>query len=247
MFDFSVALGMSVMAAGLVVFFAWAVGKASPLAERRARLRRRTWALVGGVAWMAVLALLALSGVLARFDHTPPPFLLVGVVSVFGAAALGLSPLGKQLSRLPLAVLVGWQAFRLPLELIMHRAAEIGLMPSVMSFSGRNFDIVSGAFALVLAVALTRFHVPLWAIVAWQLVASALLLNVVAVAIAATPMFAVFGDSQLNTWVAHFPYVWLPGVMVASAVLGHVVIARRLLSARKPLELSEQKAAEASP
>jgi hypothetical protein len=47
----------------------------------------------------------------------------------------------------PLAVLVGVQGFRLPLELLMHRAYAEGLMPVQMSYSGRNFDIVTGTTA----------------------------------------------------------------------------------------------------
>lgn len=35
-----------------------------------------------------------------------------------------------------------------------------------------------------------------------------------------------FGPTELNTWVAHFPYCWL-AVMVASALCGHLLIARR--------------------
>jgi hypothetical protein len=37
------------------------------------------------------------------------------------------------LVRLPLAALVGFQAFRLPLELVMHEAARAGVMPSLLS------------------------------------------------------------------------------------------------------------------
>jgi len=54
----------------------------------------------------------------------------------------------------PLAVLVIVQSFRLPLELAMHRAFVEGLMPVQMSYSGLNFDIVTGTTALVLGLAM---------------------------------------------------------------------------------------------
>jgi len=126
-------------------------------------------------------------------------------------------------------LLVGWHAFRLPLELVMHRAAEDGLMPKVMSFSGYNFDIVSGIVALSLALVMTRRSVPRAVLVAFNLLGIALLTVIVTVAMLATPLVRAFGETELNTWVAYFPYVWLPGVMVAGAVLGHVVLTRRLL------------------
>ena len=51
-------------------------------------------------------------------------------------------------NHVPLWILVAVQGFRLPLELAMHRLYERGIMPEQMSYSGRNFDIVTGATAL---------------------------------------------------------------------------------------------------
>jgi hypothetical protein len=182
---------------------------------------------------MGLLALAALSGILARFDLKPPPLMAAAVASVALGVGLGLSPLGAELAGLPLWVLVGWQSFRLPLELIMHEAALEGLMPNVMSFSGKNFDILSGLSALILAICVRHFRVPRSVVAAWNVMASALLLVIIVIAVAATPLVRAFGDSELNTWVAYFPYVWLPGVMVLSAAMGHVVITRRLLAERQ--------------
>jgi hypothetical protein len=224
------AAGISSIALALAVFFVWAVGRATPSGDARQRRRRRVVAAVGATAWLVTLGALAHSGVLARFDVKPPPVMLAIGASVALAVGLGLSRVGAELATLPLPILIGWQAFRLPLELTMHHAASVGLMPTVMSYSGRNYDIVSGLGACVLALALTRFRVPRAVVLAWQVVASALLLNVMAVAMAATPLFRAFGDEQLNTWVAYFPYIWLPSVMVLSALLGHIVISRHLLA-----------------
>ena len=98
------------------------------------------------VAWMALTAGAALSGRLARFDVAPPPMAIL-IVAVFALAfAIGLGSAGARLAAaVPLATLVGLQAFRLPLELVMHRAATLGIMPPEMSYSGYNLDIVTGA------------------------------------------------------------------------------------------------------
>ena len=49
-------------------------------------------------------------------------------------------------------------------------------------------------------------------------------------AIASTPIFHAFGEApaQLNTWIAYHPFAWLPGVLVATALAGHLVLWRRL-------------------
>src|SRR5262249_47364396 len=131
--------------------------------------------------------------------------------------------------KLPFVALIGFQAFRLPLELVMHRAVAAGIMPNVMSFTGYNFDIVTGATALPLALYAWRRPLPRWLIMLWNATGQILLFVVAGVARAASPIFRAFGDEQLNVWVTQFPYVWI-AVMVAAALFGHVVTMRKLLA-----------------
>lgn len=75
------------------------------------------------------------------------------------ALGLGVSPVGRRLATgLPLWILVAAQSFRPPLELLMHQAYESGLMPVQMSYSALNFDILTGASAVVVALLLRRQH-----------------------------------------------------------------------------------------
>ena len=64
--------------------------------------------------------------------------------------------------------------------------------------------------------------------IAWNILGAVLLINIIAVAAAATPLFAAFGPEALNTFVAHPPFVWLPAVLVLTAVTGHLMITRAL-------------------
>jgi hypothetical protein len=145
------------------------------------------------------------------------------------ATILTTTRIGVLLARhTPLWILVGIQTFRWPLELAMHAMAERGVMPTVMSYSGRNFDIVSGVTALFLAVAIRQGWAGRHVIAGWNLLGSALLLNIVGVSILATPMVGYFGPDQLNVWITYPPFVWLPAVMVLAALVGHLLIARAL-------------------
>lgn len=38
-----------------------------------------------------------------------------------------------------------------------------------------------------------------------------------------------------NIWVAYFPFVWLPTAAVVAALLGHLVLFRKLNQARKSM------------
>jgi hypothetical protein len=98
-----------------------------------------------------------------------------------------------------------------------------------MTWSGMNFDILTGVTALILAPVASR--IPRALVLTWNTVGLGLLLWVVLVASLSFPTaFQVFHPD--NTWVARFPYVWLPSVLVTAALLGHVVVFRKLLKTR---------------
>ena len=199
--------------------------------------RSRTAAKVGlGIAlWLGISASLAASGFLSNFEAIPPRALSLIIPTLLLPFLLGRSQLGARMAQtMPLAWLVGFHAFRLPLELVMHKAALDGTMPEQMSYSGLNFDIVTGVLALILAGYswVTRRELPRFAVITFNLIGSVLLIAIVVIAVASLPMFHVFGTApeRLNTWVAFFPYVWLPAGLVASATLGHILLWRRLLT-----------------
>src|SRR5687767_14437284 len=113
----------------LVVATLFALGVARVArAERRPRLA--AFGMVATVVWLAATWVAAASGVLSRFDATPPPFAAFLLTIVILGPVIAFSPIGTGLARsTSLAALVAVQAFRFPLELVMHRAYEEGVMP----------------------------------------------------------------------------------------------------------------------
>lgn len=187
--------------------------------------------LLAALAWVAFTLALAGSGVLARTDLRPPPLmgLLLAVLALGPIIARSMA--GDRLARgLSLATLVGLQSFRFPLEMLMHRAAETGVMPVQMSYSGLNFDIVTGITAALLAVWLRVGRPAPIVVRAWNILGLLLLANIVTVAVLSTPTFAVFGSSpeRLNTFVTRAPFVLLPAVLVLTAWAGHLIVFRAL-------------------
>jgi hypothetical protein len=207
------------------VIFSWRRSGADDATTGRA-------ALLAGLltfAWMAVTWTAARSGILREWDRRPPPFafLVLGIVGL--SAVIAFSGVGRRLARfVPLWGLVAVQAFRLPLELAMHAMSERGIMPGIMSYSGRNFDIVTGASAIVVALLTAGGLGGRRLVMVWNAVGLLLLANVVIVAILATPAIRYFGNQQLNVWVTYTPFVWLPSVLVLAALAGHLVIFRAL-------------------
>ena len=205
------------------VWFAWT------WSSSRHTARATAIAAVCTLAWMAITWEVAASGVLRLWNATPPPFALLVVTIVLLALRLALGPVGGRFARtIPLWVLVGVQGFRLPLEITMHRLSERGIMPPQMSYTGRNYDILTGVSALLLAVLIARGRAGVRVVRLWNIVGLILLVNVVVVAILSTPRIAYFGVTNLNTFVTYAPFVWLPAVEVLAALAGHLVIFRAL-------------------
>ncbi len=189
-------------------------------------------ASLGVTAWILIVWMLAGSGLLARFDARPPPLALFMGVIIVGSIAFGASRLGTPLlNNVSLGALIAFQAFRLPLELILHEAGRSGLAPTALTFSGYNFDIVTGVTAIIVAPLAAR-HRRL--ALAWNILGTALLAVIAGIAIATAPFVRALGDDQVNTWVTQVPYVLLPAVLVAAALIGHVLVFRKLIGGAPP-------------
>ena len=212
-----------VVAALILAAYAWVVRK-----DGAGRVLPLT---IGMAAWIAGVGFAGAEGALRRYDVRPPPLMVVLAAGFVITIAVARSRIGERLARvLPLAAIIGFQAFRLPLELVMHRAAAEGTMPVQMSFGGWNFDVLTGASAIVVASLVARGAAPRWLVPAWAVMSSVLLAAIVGIAIASTPMVSAFGSSpdRLNTWIGWFPFVWLPCVLVPAALFGQIVLVRRL-------------------
>ena len=195
--------------------------------------------LVFGV-WLLATGVAGGMGVLS-FETRPPTMLLM--LAAGGALTVGtaFSRLGTQLATaLPLSVLVGFQAFRIPVELWLHRGYLEGVFPVQMTYAGFNFDIVSGMSAVIVAAIIWKGRAPTPLVMGWNVLGTALLATIVAIAILSAPLpIRVFTEGPTNVWVTGFPGVWLPAVLVQAALLGHLLVFRKLASEYKRASMPE--------
>lgn len=176
---------------------------------------------VAPVIWLGATGLLAGVGAFQSFALPPRIMLLM----VPGTVALSVLAWRSDWHRSPLKLLVGFQAFRIVVELLIHQAVSEGVAPPQLTWDGRNFDVVTGITALMLIPFVDRM--PRWSLHAWNLMGIGLLFNVVGVAVLSMPTpFQVFTPD--NLWIAFFPFSWLPLIHVMLAFVGHVVLFKRL-------------------
>jgi hypothetical protein len=176
--------------------------------------------------WLSLTGILSLTGFFARFETIPPRFLL-GVLPAIAAVLFLVSfhRTREWLTALPEAWVIGFQAFRIPVELVLWALAHHSIVPNAMTFEGRNFDILTGLTApLVAYFGIVRGRWPRWAIIAWNAMGLFLLFNVVRVAILAAPgPFRQLTEEAPNLAPSLFPFIWLPYFLVPLALLGHLV------------------------
>jgi hypothetical protein len=220
-----IALVLAVLA-----MFAYAVGKTARGTKQPGRGQWGVASLVV-IFWLALPAVLAGRGALDRYSPLPAPALVLAGLLTAGTVILAVSGFGARFAtNLPLAGLVGYQAFRVPVEWLLHRLHAEGVVPVQMTYSGRNFDVVSGLTAAALGLWLLKARRPAaWLVTAWNVLGFCLLANIVTIAVLSTPApFRVFTNDPPNLLPSTFPYVWLPTFLVPAALFGHLVVWRAL-------------------
>jgi hypothetical protein len=209
-----------------VVAVGVAVGRA---ASEEGRPRR-----FGLGAWLLLSGALAHSGWLAQFDARPPHFFVFMSATFALTLALAFSRAGARAAeRVGWAGLLGFQAFRLPVEWVLFQLHREGVVPVQMTFEGRNFDILAGASAPLVAWLAATGRIGRRGILVWTCAALATLANIVTIAVLSTPTpLRAFANEPANTFVTRLPWVWLPGFLVPAALLGHLLTFRKLARMR---------------
>jgi hypothetical protein len=191
----------------------------------------RAW-VAAGCFVMALGGGLAATGLLAQVGFKPPLLQTLMGLILIALVWRALRSRRQQATASPsIAALVLLQSFRLPLEVLMLHAATVGVMPVEFSMDGYNLDVFTGALALPLGLALWKaWRVPLAWIWAWNLWGMACLGALIVLAVMTSPQVAFFGadPAHISLWVLHFPYVWLPTVLVSVAIYGHLALSLRL-------------------
>lgn len=187
------------------------------------------------VAVMVLLLLLSAaastSGLIDNFDANPPylmRFILPHVVITLIVGSV--SPYGRRLALgLPIAALVGFQAFRIPVELLLHGLYDNGIAPVQVTYLGWNFDILTGLTAIPVAWLAARGKASRTLLIVWNTLGLALLGNIVIIALTSVPgPLRLFMNEPSARFIASFPYILIPTMFVTTALLGHILLFRRL-------------------
>jgi hypothetical protein len=185
------------------------------------------------IVWLTITGLLAYNNFFTDTSGMPPKFTLAIAPAVILIIALLISRKGQRFTdRLDLRKLTILHVIRVPVEITLYWLAAEKAVPELMTFAGRNFDILSGISSiLIYFVCFKGSQVKnRGLLLVWNFICLGLLLNIVINALLSAPFsFQQFAFHQPNIAVLYFPFVWLPSFIVMVVLLSHLVTIRRLL------------------
>ena len=185
----------------------------------------------GIVAWTAVIGIPAFFGFFERFDTFPPRILLILAPMVLFLIFLSVSPTGRvPAQHFPLTFLIGFQVFRIPVEIFLYRAYTEGQLPIEMTFAGRNYEIFIGSSAPLVAM-LTHYYPHRFGslLLFWNVLGMVILSVVVFHGLGAAPTPIQFLHlNPDNRVIGYFPYVYLPSILVFTAFTLHILAIRKI-------------------
>jgi hypothetical protein len=213
-----------------LILFYWVVKNSSAEAVRK----RSTLILLVMIIWLSLQAIVAIKNVYsANPASVPPKFFLFGVApAIFVIIGLFVTPKGRLfIDSLPLKNITWLNIVRIPVEFVLLGLFLNKAVPQLMTFEGRNFDIIAGITAPFIAYfGFTKRILSRKVILAWNFICLALLINIIVNAILSAPFFfQQFAFDQPDIAILYFPFSWLPVFIVPVVLFGHLVSIRRLI------------------
>lgn len=193
----------------------------------------------GLIIWLIIQAILSINHTYSvNTNYFPPKILILGILpTLFTILILFVSNKGKQfIDSLPLKNLTYLNIVRVPVEVVLYWLFMYNLLPELMTFEGRNFDILAGITAPIIAYfGYSKHKISKKGKLIWNLLSLALLLNIVFNALLSAPSpIQQFGFEQPNIAILYFPFTWLPTFIVPIVLLTHLVAIRQLLLSKEP-------------
>lgn len=185
------------------------------------------------IGWLVLQTGIALTGFYTNTKGLPPRFLLAVVPPLIMILLLFITRRGKIFSAvLDIRTLTLIHVVRVPVELCLYFLFLHKAVPELMTFSGRNFDILSGLTSpLIWYFGFIRKKLNKTVVLAWNFICLALLIHIVADAVLSAPFaFQQFAFDQPNIAVLYYPFVYLPCFIVPALLLAHVAVIKNLLS-----------------
>jgi hypothetical protein len=183
--------------------------------------------------WIVLQTLLSLAGFYRAANTTLPRLPLLVLPPAVLIISLFNTKKGRAwMDRLNIKMLTILHTIRIVVELVLFWLFVHKAVPGLITFEGRNFDLLSGISApLIYYFGFVKKKLGKPVILIWNFACLALLLNVVTYALLSAPTsFQQFAFEQPNIAIGYFPFVLLPAFLVPLVLFSHLASIRQLVS-----------------
>jgi hypothetical protein len=180
--------------------------------------------------WSLVHSILAYTGFYEKTDLIPPRFLLILIpillFIIFGLTKKRLNWI-TQKRRTDLSTFL--HTIRIPVEIILFYLFMDKMLPELMTFEGRNFDILAGISAPLIGILWLKKIINRNALIIWNVFGLFLILFVFINGILSSELpIQIFGFEQPTKAINYFPFVLLPTTIVPIVIYTHITDIIRL-------------------
>jgi hypothetical protein len=182
--------------------------------------------------WLALQAVVSLTGFYTVTKGNPPRFTLLFMPPVVVIITLLLAKRGRAfIDSFDAKTLTLLHIVRIPVELTLYWLFLHKAVPQIMTFDGRNFDILCGLTApVVYYFGYIKNVLGRKVILGWNIICLLLLANIVVTAVLSAPLpFQKLAFDQPNVALFYFPFIWLPCFVVPAVLFAHLAAIRRLV------------------
>ena len=179
---------------------------------------------LGIALWCIGHSVLALNGFYQITDSIPPRFGLDLVHSTL-FIVFGLLPKQQNwlLEKRNMIISTLLHIVRIPVEIVLFGLFLNEMIPELMTFEGRNFDIVMGIMAPVVAFLIFKKRISKKVLLAWNVIGLFLVTFILVNGILSAELpFQQFAFDQPNRGISYFPYVLLPATVVPIVIWTHL-------------------------
>lgn len=183
--------------------------------------------------WLLVQGFVALSGFYTHTDALPPRFVFLAPPTIIVILLLFVTQKGRVfIDSIDLKTLTYLHVIRIPVEMVLLWLFMYNQVPQLMTFEGRNYDILSGLSAPIVGyLAFTKKTISPKLLLVWNIACLILLINIVANAVLSVPSpIQMQAFDQPAVGILYFPFVWLPCCVVPIVLFAHLVAIRQLLA-----------------
>lgn len=221
--------------------FIWTIRNSNSELTRK----KATPIFIGLTIWLTIQAVLTFKNIYNSDTNSfPPKIMLIGILpTILTIILLFATSKGRQfIDSLPLKNLTYLNIVRIPVEIILLWLFLNKSIPELMTFEGRNFDIIAGITAPIIAYfGMTKNKLNRQTILIWNFICLGLLINIVVNALFSAPSpIQKFAFDQPNIAILNFPFSWLPTFIVPIVLFGHLTSIRQLLKHKTKIITNEK-------